>query len=259
MPTLKRPAGVLELVFALLVKWQNIGFVIRGREFDSLMGHQVMKKALILGCSHAAGSEMSKEPGMVFDDHAQATLYEQTHCYPAQIAQALGYHPVNQAIPGGSNDAMFRLFLEAKLSSQDMVIACWTGVNRSEIYNEQWIALAPGTVPDQVNADYFKQWLLYSANTEVGMLNKAKNILALNALAHAQGIWVININSFWPVTDITWPDSVSWSMPMDFMSWCQQHRFPHTAWGHFFRAAHDSYAEHVLANTAGRAVTTPVS
>jgi len=100
---------------------------------------------------------------------------------------------------------------------------------------------------------------LYSANTEIGMLNKTKNILALNALAHAQGIRVLNIDSFWPVPDIAWPESMKWPVDIDFMSWCQQHNFPHTDWGHFFKPAHDSFAEHVLQNIAGRVATTPVS
>ena len=218
-----------------------------------------MKKALILGCSHAVGAEMFKEPGLVFDNFDQADNYGRTHCYPVQIAQALGHMPINLSISGGSNDAMFRLFTEQTLTPVDIVIACWTGVNRNEIYDNQWIAMSPGAVPDQVNSDYFKHWLLYSANTEVGMLNKTKNILALNALAYAQGIQVINIDSFWPVPNIEWPSIVEWSASMDFMSWCQEHNFPHTAWGHFFKSAHDSFAKHVLQNIAGRAVTTPVS
>jgi len=74
-----------------------------------------MKKALILGCSHAVGAEMSQEPNLVFDTFVQAHDYELTHCYPAQIAQALGYLPVNRGISGGSNDAMFRLFTEETL------------------------------------------------------------------------------------------------------------------------------------------------
>ena len=205
-----------------------------------------MKKALILGCSHAVGAEMHQEPGLAFDDSTQATAYELAYCYPSQIALGLGYIPVNQGISGGSNDAMFRLFTEEKLTPNDIVIACWTGVNRSEIYSDQWIALAPGAVPGQLDLDYFKHWMLYSANTKVGMLNKTKNILALNAIAHAQGIQVINIDSFWPVPNIIWPNSISWPGAQDFMSWCQQHHFPHTDWGHFFKPAHDSFAEYML-------------
>jgi hypothetical protein len=207
-----------------------------------------MKKALILGCSHAVGAEMFKEPGLVFDDFAAENNYELAHCYPAQIAQALGYHAINRGISGGSNDAVFRLFLEETLTPKDIVIACWTGVNRSEIHDNQWIPLAPGAVPADVDSDYFKHWLLYSANTDVGLLNKTKNILALNALAHAQGIQVINIDSFWPVPDIVWPESIHWPVAVDFMTWCQQHNFPHTDWGHFYKSAHDSFAEHVLQN-----------
>ena len=213
-----------------------------------------MKKALILGCSHAVGAEMFKEPGLRFNDSTQALNYDLTHCYPAQIAQALGYNAINRGISGGSNDAMFRLFLEETLTSKDIVIACWSGVNRSEIYDKQWSQLCPGVlVPKKITPDYFKYWLLYSGNVEVGMLNKAKNILALNALAHARGIRVININSFWPVGFFTginfaWPDTVNWPVAVDFMTWCQQHNFPHTDWGHFFKPAHDSFAQHVLQN-----------
>ena len=218
-----------------------------------------MKKAVILGCSHAVGAEMFKEPGLIFNSFGQADDYGRIHCSPEQIAQALGYNTINLGISGGSNDAMFRQFTEQTLTPNDIVIACWTGVNRSEIYDSQWIAMAPGIAPNKVNADYFKHWLLYSANTNVGMLNKTKNILALNSLAHAQGIRVININSFWPVPNITWPNIVEWPVDLDFMAWCQQHNFSHTEKVHFFKSAHDSYAEHVLQNIAGRVVTTPVS
>jgi hypothetical protein len=224
-----------------------------------------MKKALILGCSHSIGAEMHRESGLVFDDLTQALNYELTHCYPAQIAQELGYTVVNQGISGGSNDAMFRLFLEETLTPDDMVIACWTGVNRSEIYGQDWLQLCPGaSIPKEITTDYFKQWMLYSGNTEVGMLNKIKNIIALNSVAHAQGIQVINIDSFWPIDffptiDFAWPNIVEWPVDIDFMAWCQQHNFPHTEKVHFFKPAHDSFAEHVLEKIAGRVATTPVS
>ncbi len=130
-----------------------------------------MKKALILGCSHSVGAEMRDEPGLRFDNSIHALDYYLAHCYPAQIAQALGYMPINRSISGGSNDAMFRLFLEETLTPNDIVIACWTGVNRSEVYDETWLQLCPGAaVPKEIAPDYFKQWLLYSGNTEVGML-----------------------------------------------------------------------------------------
>ena len=203
---------------------------------------------------------MSQEPALIFDNFARAQNYNLTHCYPAQIAQKLGYIAVNRGISGGSNDAIFRLFLEETLTPNDIVIACWSGVNRNEIYDKTWLQLCPGAnLASGVSLDYFKQWLLYSGNTKVGMLNKTKNILALNALAQAQGIQVLNIDSFWPVTDFAWPSSVKWAVDIDFMAWCQQHNFPHTEKVHFFKPAHDSFAEHVLQNIAGRVVTTPVS
>jgi len=207
-----------------------------------------MKKALILGCSHAVGAEINKEPGLVFDSFEQASDYELTYCYPAQIARALGYDPINRAISGGSNDAVFRLFTETKLTNNDLVIACWSGVNRSEIFDGHWIRLVPGVPPDNIDLDYFKYWVLYSTSVELGMLNKIKNIMALNALAQAQGIQVINIDSFWPVTDFIWPTTVKWPVDIDFMAWCQQHNFSHTEKIHFYRSAHESFAEHILKN-----------
>ena len=224
-----------------------------------------MKKALILGCSHSVGAEMHRESGLIFDSFDQANDYGRLHSYPVQIAQALGYNPINRGISGGSNDAMFRLFLEETLTPDDIVIACWTGVNRSELYHKTWLKLCPGAnVPTEITSSYFKHWILYSGNTQVGMLNKTKNILALNSVAHAQGIRVINTDSFWPVsfstgTNFVWPDTVEWPVAIDFMTWCQQHNFPHTEGVHFFKPAHDSYADHVLQNIAGRVATTPVS
>ena len=200
---------------------------------------------------------MHTEPGLSFATLEQGIQYDLENCYPAQIARALGYNPVNRGISGGSNDAMFRLFLDTALSDQDIVIACWTGVNRSEIYTHQWQQLCPGDVPSKIDHDYFKQWVLYSGNTEVGMFNKTKNILALNALAQARGIPVINIDSFWkidfwPKVDFSWPDNVTWPTDIDFMTWCEQHDFAHTPKVHFFKSAHDSYAQHVLENLRGR-------
>ena len=83
-----------------------------------------MKQALILGCSHAAGTEM----------------HNGTECsYPVKIAKQLGYAPKNYAISGGSNDAMFRIYQEqcSGLDSSDIVIACWSGYNRTEIWNDK--------------------------------------------------------------------------------------------------------------------------
>ena len=206
-----------------------------------------MKKALILGCSHSVGSEMFKEPGLEFDNWVAQDNYNLLHCYPAQIARKMGYNPINRGIAGSSNDAVFRLFTEEILTPDDIVIVCWTGANRTEIYNNQWLQLCPGgPIPEEIGPDYFKQWVLYSATDQVGKLNKIKNILALNALAHAQGVRVINIDSFWPIPDIKWPESISWPVVDDFMAWCLQHQFPHTAELHFFKSAHDSFAEHVL-------------
>jgi hypothetical protein len=197
-----------------------------------------MKQALILGCSHAYGSEIFPWP--------QET---HNHSYPAIIARELGYTVNNLAIPGGSNDAIFRLFEEHRQTA-NLVIACWSGYNRSEIWNNQinnWQALAPGKedIGDPAYLEYQKQWVIFHTDTRVGRLNKAKNILAVNASATQP---VININSFWPVTNFVWPDTCYWPVSTTFWDWCLENNYPKTAWGHFFEPAHQAFAEFILKN-----------
>lgn len=205
-----------------------------------------MKTALVLGCSHAAGSEMWQAPGIVQRTDDEFFLYGVTRSYPVKIASALGYEIVdNRSIPGGSNDAMFRIFESTKPGSYDVVIACWTGINRSEIYNNnQWHAMAPGKDVDDQYQHYFQQWITYGISDQAGRLNKIKNIVALNALAQQQGVRVININSFWPVANFS--SYGHWPVDQDFWSWCSNRQYPHTDLGHFFEPAHQAFADYVL-------------
>ena len=85
-----------------------------------------MKTALVLGCSHAAGTELGTEE------------FGRQHSFPVLVAQSLGYTVTNLAQPGSSNDSMFRKFLESA-QGFDLVLTAWTGVSRSEIYwDNQW-------------------------------------------------------------------------------------------------------------------------
>ena len=236
-----------------------------------------MKKALILGCSHALGSEMYKEPGFQLpSDYLYNDEYGADNSYPVQIAQQLGYTALNHAIAGGSNDAMYRIFSEQldRLSSADTVIACWTGANRGEVFYEhenRWLPVSPGDPHvNQIEPNstmlqgkcilprikhytefenYERQWTLYQSNQ--GYHNKIKNILALNMLAQAQSIPVINIDSFWPVSYL-WPATINWAVPdWDFTKFCDVKLFPKTTRGHYFRPAHEAFAKYVLTNLAG--------
>jgi hypothetical protein len=103
----------------------------------------------------------------------------------------------------------------------------------------------------QLFEDYGRQWLIYEGHDQRGHLNKVKNILALNMLAQSKHIPVINIESFWPITNHTWPSSMKWPvLDKDFMTFCQQQNFPRTDWGHFFLPAHSAFADYVLKNIA---------
>jgi hypothetical protein len=96
-------------------------------------------------------------------------------------------------------------------------------------------------------AEYQRQWTQFNTAAQLGRLNKIKNILALNSVAQAQGIQVINTDSFAPVTDFAWPANIHWPVSVSFVDWAEQHRYPCAKWGHYFLPAHRSYADLVLA------------
>jgi hypothetical protein len=237
-----------------------------------------MKQAFILGCSHALGAEMHLEPGVDLSQCHSVDHYQTHNSYPALIAQKLGYSIQNHAIAGGSNDAMFRIFCEQvnSISTTDLVIACWTGLNRTELLytrHQRWLPLpagetltncvdpnpwvlqgqpTPDVVPEHVHyEDYGRRWLIYQGNEQTGHHNKVKNILALNSVAHSRGISVLNIDSFWPTRSRDPKQNmlahVKWgAADTDFWRFAKEHNFPHTKWGHYFRPAHLAFADHVM-------------
>ena len=234
-----------------------------------------MKKALILGCSHAAGAQMSQElPADYFTNPRDVPAYEGSNSFPVLISRALGYTALNHSISGGSNDAMFRVLVDTinQLCDQDIVIACWTGLDRTEIwYNDktQWLSMSHGQVNVQSSSphsvllqginlgekisdptqykEYGRQWMLYESTLESRRLNKIKNILALNALAQSHGIRVINIDSFYPVNNFKWPNNIDWPVSKTtFCTWCKQAGFATTSCGHYFKSAHKAFADYVL-------------
>ena len=199
-------------------------------------------RALILGCSHAEGSEMGTKD------------YGRANSYPMLLAERQGYVAHNHAIGGGSNDAMFRIF-ESEYKNYNIVIACWTGHNRSEAWNEnkqEWISFCPGVDFTKLEelSDYVRQWVVHHTDETTGRLNKLKNIVALNTLAQAHDVPVINIDSFWPVHGYAWPSNVHWPVSTTFWDWADAQGYAHTPWGHFGRDAHSAFADYILENLA---------
>lgn len=242
-----------------------------------------MKKAYIFGCSHAAGSEMALEPGLDLQTHEEINEYEANNSYPALIARDLGFLPMNYAVAGGSNDCMFRLFLEnlSGMEDGDIVIACWTGAGRTEVYSaddQAWVQITPGTKDTLTHLSNYIPWLLENAGAllagrpssvaknhqifknfsqawlevfekPLGELNKTKNIIAVNSLAAGKGIKVINIDSFWALDSRQYPscrDTYFWPVTKTFTIWARDHQAVYTSRQHYFRPTHRSFADHVL-------------
>ena len=197
-----------------------------------------MKKALILGCSHAAGSEIEcHEPDL-------CDQFQRRNSFASLIASDLGYEPHNLSIPGGSNEAMFRLFCEHG-KDFDLVIAVWTGVERKEIYKDKhgWLPMSHGQIVGYPEYnEYGRHWIINETGAVSGNPRKIRCVLALNMLAQYQKIPVINANAFQPITDFDWPHTITWLKDIDFCKWCFNHGYPSTAMGHYQIEAHRAYA-----------------
>lgn len=228
-----------------------------------------MKRAYIFGCSHAAGSEM-------FDNDLDR---EYTHSYPALIARDLGYAVHNHAIPGGSNDAIFRILscISQDITYEDLVILCWTGPDRCEFFSEeanQWLQFSVGRgrfhktvahpialqgqfvgsiIPEQSTWQQFLQlWqkLVLGQRSTNSYANRTRNVIAANSLAISRTSSVINLTSFAPYCEEDWPlvRTLYWPMQrQDFCSWAVAQQLPRTENGHFGYDVHRTYADVVLA------------
>ena len=195
-----------------------------------------LTNAYIFGCSHAAGSEMTQAEGIKYS-------------FPCLLAKYLGYNNIfNYSVPGGSNDAIFRILFQKidQISEKDIVIVCWTGLNRTEIFNsttQSWQIINQSLA----NNNYSKAWLINHGEDNFGRLNKIKNILAFNSLTKKKNVKTINIDSFWPVWDIDLTDI--FLVQENFWDWSLSKNYAKTANGHFDFDAHQDFANFLLKNT----------
>lgn len=227
-----------------------------------------MTKAYIFGCSHAAGSEL-------FDHDIDR---EYLASYPALLAKDLGHDIENHAIPGGSNDAIFRALFEVSphIRSDDMIVFCWTVASRAEIWSaddQQYLAFAPGCMkfhrlePHAVARqgrfygelikdhtgwmDFQRRWQMRFLDSQLRneQLQDIRNIIAANELARPLCSTVLNIRSAGNLHDAyaaviekyRWPVGVH----NDFWRFCREQDLPPTAQGHFGHRAHRLFADHI--------------
>jgi hypothetical protein len=210
------------------------------------MGIDAMNTAYIFGCSHAMGSEVEGE-GI-----GNCTPYNLANSFTSQLAKLLGYTPVNMAIPGASNDYVFRNIHDITATADDLIIASWTGTERIEIFDDvlgEWLNFSTGMwMTDSrytsSHKDFYKFFQRFFAD-EFGMrgnLNKTKNVSAGNAIAGGKGIPIINIDSF-SLTDQSIKNNLTWAMQdTTFVDWVEERKFSKTEWCHYGLDAHTAFA-----------------
>ncbi len=210
-----------------------------------------MNKMYILGCSHASGSELQ---GLGIGHN---TEYNLQNSFAAQFSIRMGYVPINLAIPGGSNDYIYRIFneiIEEKYKPGDIFFISWTGTHRMEVFDytkDEWYSIAqgqkwqPSDLMKEAYEVFNKVWMSHELT---GHHNKMKNILALDSIAKTRNINVIHHDSFAP---LHFPEKLEmlWLNPVrSFMEWAIKKNYAHTPSFHFELQAHSDYAEFLHSN-----------
>lgn len=208
-------------------------------------------KAYILGCSHVAGSEIE---GWGI---GHCTKFNLENSFLAQLAKLLNYEPENLAIPGASNDYIFRNFMylinSNMIQPNDIVLVFWTGEERIEIQDpisKKWIQFSQGmstNFPEynSTHKDFYELYQrLMCMEPMRGRLNKIKNIYALNYIAKLKGIRVVNGDSFQEY-GYDFKQDLPWLFPHDsFTAWADRNKYEHSPdWYHYGLDAHTDFAK----------------
>lgn len=212
--------------------------------------------------------------------------YGYHHSYAAIIGRTLGHDDIhNHSIPGGSTDSMVRVFrsvIDTIDPMEDLAMACWTGGDRAEYWDEEfkvWVQLTPHKTGFQLMLpspialqglvhgrqyttsrfqEEHKKWAM-AASYGSAMERLEKNMLTMNQMAHECGIRLMNLCSFttgyFPEIDKKncWPDYSAvqhywWPVgtKISFLEYSKKKGFQPDNWGHYNEDAHKSFAKMVL-------------
>ena len=248
----------------------------------------IMGKCFIFGCSHSAGLGMVDfDRYVAVNGHVYDRLtYGYHHSYPAIISKQLGYQDIhNHSILGGGTYAMVRVFrqvIDTVDPVEDLVIACWTGGDRTEYWDEEhglWIQLSAHKTgfhllrdspialqglhqPEHIVTSRFQEehrkWVMESSY-QSAQERLERNMRVMNEIAQDHNLRVMNICSFtmgwFPEVDYRgcWPDYSTvqqywWptGTRISFLEYSKKKGFKADEWGHFKQDAHESFAGFVL-------------
>lgn len=239
-----------------------------------------MSRCFILGCSQAAGLNMVGDQDLSCSDRRfyNAQTYGYHHSYPALLAKKMGYTDIrNYAIVSGSTDAMARIFheiIDEIDPVNDIVMACWTGGDRSEYWDDEsktWIplmilpeicypvfqpsAIALAGLPEKLensprHEEIYQQWVL-SSSIKQAHDRLVKNITGLNNLAQENKIKVCNIFSFVSPVLAANDQLTRWWWPIgtqeSFETFAESRDYKSIdGCGHYAKHVHEAFANLIL-------------
>lgn len=214
-------------------------------------------KAYIIGCSHASGSELEG------DGIGHLTPFNLDNSFASRLAKKMNYEPINLALPGASNDYIFRKLVELTPEIRDIIILCWTGLDRIEIFDDvldEWLNFSHGMSLDhdpkftKTHRNFYDLYvkLMCDENLKRGTLNKIKNIVAAHTWADKiLQRTVIHIDTSWKIIDHPEFKNLielikdSWILPeTTFTDWAKSKNYRYSPVHHHYGVdAHEDFAQ----------------
>ena len=140
--------------------------------------------------------EFTSEPSAVFlgCSYTQGIGLPVEHTWASIVAKHLGLACYNLGIGGTSNDTAFRLaYTWLEVIQPKLVVLCTPSPERLELLSADEIyELLPHTPKHHPGQDFYKHWI---DNKNNAVLNRAKNVLAIEALCQQLGIRLITVKA----------------------------------------------------------------
>ncbi len=228
------------------------------------------KYLFVAGCSHLAGSEIE---GAGKTERSVGSL---SKAFPGKFAETFKLNYINSAVPGGSNEFIYRSTIEFAVnwvhqgrdpkdllimigwSTDERIEFTWQGEHFHWANGCDWKPFyKDGTGPNFQN--WFKALQLYYTDFDFGRYRRIINIITLDRTLKSLGIDYIQFSSCAKMDEAMW-NSFSWKhmkdiFPFDtffepYDSFIDQYRYEYpenfSDWLHADESIHDMYLEKLI-------------